>query len=268
MLFSLLIAHYNNYDLFLDCCKSIINQTYKNFEVIILDDCSSDDSFAKISELLKDDNRFKIYQNEQNQGVGFTKKRLVELADGDICGFLDPDDALSENAIEKSVSCYENKNIIATYSRINICDENLNFTKIFPNTYKVKKSNPLFFNIQFEISHFFTFRKSAYEKIRGINPNLRVAEDMDLYLQLYDIGEIQFIPEALYFYRIHNNGLSHTPDKIKIKQENWHQVIFDTLKRRNITKLYGIDVSTIFDLPKFVFEKENTLFKKILKKFR
>ncbi|AZI39011.1 glycosyltransferase family 2 protein [Epilithonimonas vandammei] len=268
MLFSLLIAHYNNYDLFLDCYDSIVKQSYSNFEVIILDDCSTDGSFEKLTEFLKDDARFKIYQNDSNQGVGFTKKRLAELANGEVCGFLDPDDALTENAIEKSISYYDLENIVATYSLIKICDEKLNFKKVFPNTYKVKQSNPLFFNIQFEISHFFTFKKSAYQKIRGINPELQVAEDMDLYLQLYDIGAIQFIPEALYYYRIHNNGLSHTSDKMQVKQQNWHQVLLETLKRRNISKLYGKEISDITDLPKFIFEKENTFFKRILKKLR
>lgn len=265
--FSILIAHYNNYDLFLDCYESIIRQSYKNFEVIVLDDCSSDDSFQKLNELLRNDNRFKIYQNEVNSGVGFTKRRLVDLATGEICGFLDPDDALTENALEKSLSCYKNDNVIATYSLINICDENLKFQKIFPNTYKIKSSHRLFFNIRFEISHFFTFRKSAYKKIRGVNPELKVAEDMDLYLQLYDIGEIKFIPEPLYFYRIHKNGLSHTPEKETLKEKSWHSVIQDTLKRRNIRKIYGVQAEAIPNLPKFIFEKENTFLKKILRKF-
>lgn len=79
MLFSLLIAHYNNYDLFLDCYNSIIKQSYTNFEVIILDDCSTDGSFKKLTELLKDDARFKIYQNDSNQGVGFTKKEISRI---------------------------------------------------------------------------------------------------------------------------------------------------------------------------------------------
>ncbi|WP_312090352.1 glycosyltransferase family 2 protein [Chryseobacterium sp.] len=266
MLFSLLIAHYNNFTLFKDCYQSIINQSYGNFEVIILDDCSTDGSYENLQNLIGNDNRFTIYRNPENKGVGYTKKKLVDFANGQICGFVDPDDALTHHAIKKSIDCYFTKEVIATYSKINICDENLNFKKIFPNTYKVKKANPLFFNIQFEISHFFTFRKSAYEKITGINPDLKVAEDMDLYLQLYEIGEIQFIPEALYFYRIHHNGLSHTQEKSKIKEDNWHQVILSATKRRNLNTLYGKKIDDIPNLPKFIYEKQNTFFKRVIKK--
>ena len=52
--FSILVAHYNNFEYFKDCYKSIISQDYPNFEVVILDDCSTDDSFEKVKELVKE----------------------------------------------------------------------------------------------------------------------------------------------------------------------------------------------------------------------
>jgi len=267
MLFSILVAHYNNYDYFLDCYESILKQTYQDFEVIILDDCSTDDSFEKIKELTRSDTRFRLFQNEENQGVGFTKRKCVELAFGEICGFLDPDDALVPEALEISVKNYSDNKIIGTYSLIKLCDEKLDVQKIFPNTRKIKSDDLHFFNINFEIAHFFTFRKSAYNKISGINPKLQVAEDIDLYLQLYDTGQIQFIPKPLYLYRLHNNGLSHTAEKQVIKQKNWHQVILQALERRKIDFLYGKRVNEIDNLPEFIFKKQNTFFKKILRKF-
>src|SRR6218665_714046 len=101
MLFSILIAHYNNYNYFLDCYKSILEQTYQNFEVILVDDHSTDDSFDKIKELTKDDSRFRLFRNDMNKGVGYTKRRCAENASGEICGFVDPDDAIAETALEE-----------------------------------------------------------------------------------------------------------------------------------------------------------------------
>ena len=66
MKFSILIAHYNNFEYFKDCYQSIISQTYQNFEVIILDDCSTDDSYEKVKNLVKDDHKFKIFKNDEN----------------------------------------------------------------------------------------------------------------------------------------------------------------------------------------------------------
>lgn len=267
MMFSILIAHYNNYEFFRTCYTSILQQSYQNFEVIILDDCSTDGSFDKIKNELDGDSRFKLHQNTENRGVGFTKKRCVELATGEICGFVDPDDALVADAVEICIGKYSNPEIVGTYSQINICDESLNTQKIFENTKKIASGNPLFFNVRFEISHFFTFRKKAYSQIRGINPELNVAEDMDLYLQFYDFGKIEYIPLPLYYYRVHKKGLSHDPEKENIKAQNWHQVILETLERRNIIQLYGKKISEIANLPAFISSKQNNLISKITRKF-
>lgn len=267
MLFSLLIAHYNNYDLFLDCYNSIIKQSYTNFEVIILDDCSTDGSFKKLTELLKDDARFKIYQNDSNQGVGFTKKRLAELANGEVCGFLDPDDALTENAIENSVKNHTEKNVV-TYSKFLLCDANLNYLKLFPQSRAIKNGDEKFFNIFLEANHFFTFKKSAYNKTSGINADLTSAVDQDLYLKLYEIGNFTFINEALYYYRLHEKGVSQEKSKKGKLNENWQKVILDTAKRRNIGRLYGKDIQDIDNLQEFIFKNQNTFFKKIQRKLQ
>ena len=267
MLFSLLIAHYNNYDLFLDCYDSIVKQSYSNFEVIILDDCSTDGSFKKLTELLKDDARFKIYQNDSNQGVGFTKKRLAELANGEVCGFLDPDDALTENAIENSVKNHTEKNVV-TYSKFLLCDANLNHLKLFPQSRAIKNGDEKFFNIFLEANHFFTFKKSAYNKTSGINADLTSAVDQDLYLKLYEIGNFTFINEALYYYRLHEKGVSQEKSKKGKLNENWQKVILDTAKRRNIGRLYGKDIQDIDNLPEFIFKNQNTFLKKIQRKLQ
>lgn len=267
MHFSLLIAHYNNFEYFKECYKSILNQTYQDFEVVIVDDCSTDNSFYELKKLASKDFRIKLFQNSENKGVGFTKRRCIEMAGGDICGFLDPDDAIIETAVEKSLKSYDNTAIVATHSDFLLCDENLSIKKKFPNTRKVKNNNSKFFNINFQINHFFTFRKSVYEQTSGINLELTSAVDQDLYLKMYDSGEVKYISEGLYLYRLHEKGVSQEKSKKQKLNKNWHTVLEETLKRRNIKKLYGKDVSTIENLPRFIFEKQNTLISKVKKRF-
>lgn len=266
MLFSILVAHYNNYNYFLDCYKSIQNQTFQNFEVIIVDDCSSDDSFEKIIELTKNDSRFKLYRNDENKGVGFTKRRCVELASGEICGFVDPDDTLAKDALEISLENHKENNV-AVYSQFYICDNQLNINGIFQPSRIIKNKDKNFFNIFYQVSHFFTFKKSAYDSTTGINPTFTSAVDQDLYLKLYEIGNFKFVKKPLYFYRLHEKGVSQEKSKKEKLYQNWHQAILDTLTKRNITKLYGKSVSEITNLPKFIFRKQNTPFKRILRKF-
>ena len=194
MKFSVLIAHYNNYGYFKQCYESLKKQTFQDFEIIVVDDCSTDDSFEKIQNYCNGDSRVKFFQNSENKGVGFTKKRCVEEASGEICGFVDPDDALTEDAIEFSVKAHNN-DCIATYSQFYLCDENLKIKKIFKKTTKVKNNNPLFFNIHFEVAHFFTFKKETYKKTEGINPELTSAVDQDLYLKLFEKGDFLYISQ-------------------------------------------------------------------------
>lgn len=266
MVFSVLIAHFNNFPYFRKCYDSLLNQTFQDFEIILVDDCSTDNSLTEIRDLTKNDSRVKIFNNPENMGVGHTKKKCVEYATGEFCGFVDPDDALLPNALEKSLKAYSNKNIIATYSRFIICNENLEPQKTFPNTRKIKNNNPLFFNINFEASHFFTFRKEIYLKTEGICANYRVAEDMDFYLKLYEEGPLYFINEPLYLYRVHPVGLSHNQSKTDLKNETWHTVLLNATKRRGLKKLYGKDINTIESLPKFLHQKQNTIISKLLRK--
>ncbi|MDO4763874.1 MAG: glycosyltransferase [Flavobacteriaceae bacterium] len=268
MKFSILVAHYNNFEYFKDCYKSIIEQSVQDFEVIIVDDCSTDGSFEKVKVWVQNDSRFKVFQNEENKGVGYTKKKCIEMATGDICGFLDPDDALVENALKVSLNEYQkNENIVATYSKFYLCDEKLNIQKVFPNTKKIPNGDIYFLNINLEVAHFFTFRKSIYLQTERVLEEYKVAEDQDLYLKLYEKGNFVFINKPLLRYRIHNKGLSHDKEKTKERNESWHKVLQNTLERRNITEIYGRKVSGIENLPKFVFEKENTFLKRLIRKF-
>ena len=265
--FSVLIAHYNNFDYFTVCYESLVQQTFQDFEVIFVDDCSTDGSFEKIQTLLQNDNRVKIFRNEENKGVGFTKRKCVELANGEFCGFIDPDDAVTKTALEDSLKMFDSEKTIAVYSQFHLCDKNLNIKSLFPYSKQIKNGDSLFFNIFLEANHFFTFRKSAYNKTEGINAELTSAVDQDLYLKLYEQGDFKFLKKPLYLYRLHDKGVSQEKSKKTKLNQNWHRVIADALQRRKTTKLYDENVSDVENLPEYIYKKQNTFFAKVLRKF-
>ena len=268
MKFSVLIAHYNNWNYFQECYQSILNQTYQDFEIIIVDDYSTDGSYEKLLELSKQDDKIKLFQNSENRKVGFTKRKCIDEASGDICGFLDPDDIFSPTSIEEVVNCYKNNlKIISTYSKIKLINQNSEVIGDFKNTSIIKNGNQLFFNINFEVAHFFTFKKESYLLTDGINPSLIISEDQDLYMKLYEKGGFYFIDKVQYFYRIHDKGISQNKRKTEQQKKDWHKVIVETCKRRNITKLYGKNVESINNLPEYIFKKENTIVKRLIRKF-
>lgn len=233
MLFSILIANYNNGVFFRNCYDSIISQIYKNWEVIIVDDCSTDNSVQEIKNIIGNDNRFKIYTNDKNYGAGYTKKKCIDLAKGDICGFLDPDDAIDSNAIDIMVKHHsESPEVGLCYSNMYICDENLTILHEKKTKQAVNKS-PNFYNFHAVISHFATFKRKVYLETEGLMPNLKRAIDQDLYLKLYDKADVLHINIPLYLYRIHKGGISTFDNADNAYFWHWN-VCIDTAKRRNV----------------------------------
>lgn len=232
-LFSILVANYNNGKHFQDCFDSLLSQSYKNFEVIIIDDCSTDNSVKTIEKMIEKDSRFKLWTNEKNKGCGYTKNRCVTLAQGEICGFLDPDDAITSNAIEIMVNEHNNNpKCSVIYSNFLFCDEKLN-TISANKTHQVVNGKTDFYNFEGSISHFASFKKELYSKTSGINKNLMRAVDQDLYLKLYDIAPVKHIEKELYLYRIHEGGISTNHNAEKAFYWHW-TVIQDRCNRLGI----------------------------------
>ncbi|MGZ5193245.1 MAG: glycosyltransferase family 2 protein, partial [Kaistella sp.] len=77
MKFSVLVANYNNGKFFRDCYQSILSQSYTDWEVVILDDRSTDNSLQIIRELIGEDSRFRIVEHPKNEGVGVIKAKLI-----------------------------------------------------------------------------------------------------------------------------------------------------------------------------------------------
>ena len=228
-LFSVLIANYNNGQYLMDAIGSVRQQTYANWEIVLVDDGSTDNSEELYAELEKDE-RIRLYRNEQNMGCGYTKRRCAELAQGDLCGFLDPDDVLLPNAIEDSVKNLElHPDCVLSFSRFYTCDEKLNKTG---ECRKLElKGKSYFENRDYCPEHFVAFRRDAYEKTDGINPLLQAGVDQDLYFRLEEVGGAVVMDKFTYMYRIIGTSVSREDRKSYF----WNQVVrTDTCERRRL----------------------------------
>ncbi len=229
-LFSILIANYNNGRFFEDCYNSIIAQTNKNWEAIIVDDCSTDDSVKTIEKFIEGDARFRLFVNESNKGCGYTKRRCAEKAKGELAAFLDPDDVIMPTAVEAMVKKHEeHPEASLVHSNLLHCDENLK--ERFINKPKCKD----FGNYLKTVHHIFpfaSFKTQKYLDTEGIAPELKRAVDQDLYYKLEETGKFVYLDNTLYKYRIHGGGISTGENELKAKA--WHYLaIVDACKRRN-----------------------------------
>jgi glycosyltransferase involved in cell wall biosynthesis len=229
--FSILIANYNNGRFFKDCFDSIITQTYTNWEVIIVDDASTDDSIELIKAQIGDDSRFVLVQNEQNGGCGYTKRRCAEFATGELCGFLDPDDALMPEAVQVMVDAHIKAiNVSMVYSNYYSCDENLKPKYIYKGT-SIRGISCLEYGNS--ITHFVSFKNRCYKASEGINPHLKRAVDQDLYYKLEEQGDIKHVDSITYKYRVHGGGISTNNNSAKAFANHMY-VIFQACKRRDL----------------------------------
>ena len=252
-LFSILVAQYNNARFLQQAIDSVYAQEYANWEIIIVDDCSTDNS-CEVYKEYEQDNRIHVFYNKENRGEGYTKKRCVELSHGAICGFLDPDDVLLPNAIRDMVNVHiANPSTSQVFSRMYICDENLN---ILSESRKltIERGKDYFTNRDYKPEHFVSFKKSFYDKTIGIDPLKRMAADQDMYTKLEEVGGVYILDKFTLKYRRHEGGLSY--GRSMNKTWFWQLIVrYETCIRR------GLDIQeyVIEDFLKCLYHREDYL---------
>lgn len=248
-LFSILIANYNNGNYLQDAIDSVLCQSYGNWEVIIVDDGSTDNS-KSLYQRYASDSRFHIVNNDVNRGCGYTKWRCVEEAHGEICGFLDPDDVLMPDALEKMVKVHlEHPDVSIVYSRCYLCDTDLNI-KGENQLLKLNEGESFYTYRWYGAMHLATFKKSFYDKTEGISPYILAGVDQDLYFKMEEVGRIYVLDEFTYKYR---QGVSTAVTS------NWYRVWFWNLEvRRNACMRRGLNLTeeTFQDFKRVVQERE------------
>lgn len=233
-LFSILIANYNNSRFFCDLFPRLLNQTYTNIEIIVIDDCSTDDSMQQLQKYAEQDSRIKVFKNNENQGCAPTKRRCIELSSGEYFGFVDPDDFIETNAVEKMINALKQDNEIALVcSRFYLHNENLTEQQTITQPQDISEDKILMFG--FAPNHFSAFSRQKYNLTQGIDTSFKRAIDRDLVLKMEEVGRVIHIPEYLYHYRINSNSISNNLNSYKAQYWAW-QARYRACERRGLSK--------------------------------
>src|SRR3989344_7971206 len=102
-LVSIVMPVYNAGDFLVEAVKSILNQTYKNFEFIIVDDASTDSSYSILKQYARKDKRIKLFNNTKNKGISISVKLAISKAKGEFIARMDADDISFPQRLEKQV---------------------------------------------------------------------------------------------------------------------------------------------------------------------
>ena len=241
--FSILMANYNNGQYIGEAIQSVLNQTFKEWELVIIDDCSTDNSVEIIKTYLND-KRIRFIRNKNNRGYTNTLKRLIYESKSEIVGILDSDDVLTRDAIEVIYDSHiKNPDCGFIYSQFMYCDGKLNPEKKgYCKSIPPGKSN-LHCNC---VSAFRTFKKKDYFKTEGFDEEILYAEDKDIIFKMEEVTKLLFVDKILYKARFLPNSQGHHPVKKQISFVSFSLARYKAFKRRvntNIPNLKAQEIS-------------------------
>ena len=120
---SVIMPAYNAEKYIEEAIKSVLNQTFSELELLVLDDCSTDGTFKLVSGIANKDSRIQLHKNEKNMGVARTRNKGIDLARGKYIAFLDSDDIWHNEKIMKQITLAENSESCIVYSSYALIDE-------------------------------------------------------------------------------------------------------------------------------------------------
>lgn len=211
MKFSLLTAIYNTSPFLDECINSVLEQKYKNWELILVDDLSTDKSLKIAKTYANKYKNIKVVESDQSKRFyGGVCAEALKHATGDLCGILDGDDAIKPESIETIVKAYAKYTQVGfMWTQHDWCDSDL---KRYRNGLSSSpKKVTLYFseeNFKHTYSHWRTFRTSLRDK-GTIFRNIPCTVDKDMGYHLEELALGGFLPISLYRYRYHKNNLSH-----------------------------------------------------------
>ena len=229
-LFSVLIANFNNGKYLMGAIESVRQQTYANWEIVLVDDGSVDNS-SELYEELSQDSRIHIFLNGKNMGCGYTKRRCVEESSGELCGFLDPDDEILPHALKVMVDTHlEHPEVSLVTSRYYYCDEELKpYRESRPLV--IPEGKDFFTMAAYTAEVFSAFKRSAYDQTDGISTMYHLGVDQDLYFKLEEVAPLLPISELTYKYRVYNGSISSN----ELRARYWNMIIHhDVCLRRGL----------------------------------
>lgn len=207
------------------CVDSIISQTYSNLEIILIDDGSPDRCPAICDEYVKKDNRIKVV-HKQNGGLSSARNAGIDFASGDFITFVDSDDYLADNYVEKMYLALINNNVDMCFCKKNLVyEKDKDKIEIIASKEKCLKNNENFIvDYNYFLNHIFCnnkpediimcsawrilYKKNVFNNNFRFNENIKFIEDRPFMLGcLSKINKYCVVDEYLYFYRQTPNSL-------------------------------------------------------------
>lgn len=244
MKISIVMASYNYASIIGEAIESVINQTYKDWELIIIDDGSTDNSVEVIKKYLND-NRIKLYINEKNLGLAKTLRKGIQYSTSDWIAFLESDDKFFPNALEEKVKAIsKNADIIFTNLEL-IGNENLKllylqhfeniktYWKLLINTGFVENFAQYISNVNLIPTFSVVMVKKNLLMKCNFNSLCKSSLDYFLWAQL-SLYKVYYIDKKLTYWRLHDDSYINRDKQNWLKKYIFNIIIYSyTIKNYN-----------------------------------
>lgn len=217
-LISIIMAAYNAEKTIEQAINSVLKQTYPNFELLVINDCSKDGTVELVKNIAATDSRIHLLTNEKNSGVSYTRKHGLEEAKGPWIAILDSDDAWAPDKLEKQIDLQIKVNADLLFTGSAFMDSNgqlIDWHLHVPAevTYRQLLKQNVLSNSSALV------RKELYAKYYAIGDGMH--EDFAIWLSILKEGKKAYgVSEPLLIYRIAKS--SRSGNKIKAAKMNWN----------------------------------------------
>jgi len=199
---SVLMSAYNSESTVENSINSILNQTHKNLEILIVDDYSFDNTFDICEKIKKENNNIKLFKNNKNMGLTKSLNFLINKANGVYIARQDSDDFSDKTRIEKQLEFMKRYKLDACTTRAKVIEkDNIvpNISYYFPKKILIKYKNPF-------IHGTLLIKKDVLEKLKNYDENFFYAQDYKLMTDLIKSNfKIKIIKKPLYNLNMENN---------------------------------------------------------------
>lgn len=208
MLVSVIMPVFNSENYLAESIESILNQTYRNFEFIIIDDGSTDKSYNIMKSYQKKDSRIKVIKQD-NRGVSITLNKCIAMTKGNIIARQDADDISAPERLKCQIDYlarHPEVGLLGTYAKLIDSEgkfiKDLTFSTTNSDLQKeIKKENPF-------VHGSVMYRREVIKEVGMYREQFLLAQSYDMWLRISEKYQVANLPEYLYKYRAWENGVS------------------------------------------------------------
>lgn len=252
---SIIIPAYNSAEYIKQAVDSALGQTYKNVEIVVVDDGSTDNTAGVLAPYIKENNIKYIHQ--ENEGAGMARNKGINNSSGEIVAFLDADDIWMPDKLEKQIPLLSNPDIGVVYSDIEIFGDSfvaLRHSEIASGFYRGNILKHLIKG-NFIPTSSVVMRRSIFGIIDGFADNSRfyTVEDYEFWLRVATITKFDYVSDSLVKYRVHKDQLSGSRVKTHASLARLYKSLL--VRRAFSPYLVSVFIQYIKSLLKYLYRK-------------